>query len=230
LKEASSVPRESKQSKRQRAQAILKALRSRYPNPTTALEHDSPWELLVATILSAQCTDEKVNEVSRVLFRKYPRIEDYAKADPAEFQRDIYSTGFFQKKAKAVIEAAQTVMANFGGRLPDTMEAMLALPGVARKTANVVLGVAFGKATGVVVDTHVARLALRLGLTPQQKTKATNTDRIEQDLRQLLPQDQWIFAGLALIWHGRDTCDAKKPRCEQCCLDEHCPRAGVSRK
>jgi len=170
------MPRESKQSKQLRARAILDALRHRYPNPTTALEHGSPWELLVATILSAQCTDEKVNEVTRALFRKYPQTADYANAEAAEFQRDIYSTGFYQKKAKAVIETAQTVATHFGGELPDTMEAMLTLPGVARKTANVVLGVAFGKAAGVVVDTHVARLALRLGLTPRQTTKTTNTE------------------------------------------------------
>ncbi|NCO38030.1 MAG: endonuclease III [Armatimonadetes bacterium CG_4_10_14_3_um_filter_66_18] len=224
------MPRESKQSKQLRARAILDALRHRYPNPTTALEHGSPWELLVATILSAQCTDEKVNEVTRALFRKYPQTADYANAEAAEFQRDIYSTGFYQKKAKAVIETAQTVATHFGGELPDTMEAMLTLPGVARKTANVVLGVAFGKAAGVVVDTHVARLALRLGLTPRQTTKTTNTEKIENDLKQLLPQDQWIFAGLALIWHGRDTCDAKKPRCEECCLRAHCPRVGVGTK
>lgn len=222
------MPRERKSDKQERVKAVLEALRERYPHATTALEFATPWELLVATILSAQCTDERVNQVTRSLFKKYRTVEEYAAADLKAFQQDIHSTGFFQKKAKAILGAAQAVVTEFGGKLPETMDELLTLPGVARKTANLVLGVAFGKPTGVVVDTHVARLAVRLGLTPRPKTKAADTSRIEQDLRELIPREEWIFAGLALILHGRETCRARNPRCRGCCLREHCPQVGVA--
>jgi len=222
------MARERKEDRRQRAAQIVSALRRRYPNATTALQFQTPWELLVATILSAQCTDERVNQVTRSLFKKYPAIEDYAAADLNEFQEDIHSTGFFRKKAKTVIAAAQTIVTQFGGRMPETMDELLSLPGVARKTANLVLGVAFGKTTGIVVDTHVTRLAQRLNLTPKPKTKSARPDRIEQDLMAVIPEKDWTFVGLALILHGRETCTARNPRCDDCCLRPYCPQVGVA--
>ncbi|MDP6776019.1 MAG: endonuclease III [Candidatus Latescibacteria bacterium] len=221
------MPRESKTSKQQRARHIVSALKDRYPSPKAALNYVSPWELLVATILSAQCTDRKVNEVTQSLFQKYRSVEDFAAADLETLKQEIYSTGFYQRKAQSIIETAKAVTGNFGGQLPRTMDEMLLLPGVARKTANVVLGEAFGEATGVVVDTHVSRLALRMGLTPRQRTKTLNTDRIERDLMDLIPQEDWIFAGFALVLFGRDTCPARKPRCEECVVADHCPKIGV---
>ena len=221
------MPRESKKDKQERARRIIAALRNRYPSPKAALHYGSPWELLVATILSAQCTDKKVNEVTQTLFQKYRSVEDFAAADLETLRKEIYSTGFYQRKAESIVEAAKAVVGNFGGQLPQTMEDMLSLPGVARKTANVVLGEAFGKATGVVVDTHVSRLALRMGLTPRQRTKTLNTDRIEKDLMGLIPQKDWIFSGFALVLFGRDTCPARKPKCDECVVSEHCPKVDV---
>ena len=221
------MPRESKTSKQQRAKHIVVALKDRYPSPRAALHYGSPWELLVATILSAQCTDKKVNEVTQKLFRKYRSVDDYATADLDTFKEEIYSTGFYQRKAASIIEAAKAIVDSFGGTLPQTMDEMLSLPGVARKTANVVLGEAFGIATGVVVDTHVSRLSLRMGLTPRQRTKTLNTDRIEKDLMGLIPQKDWIFSGFALVLFGRDTCPARKPKCDECVVSEHCPKVDV---
>ena len=221
------MPRESKTAKIERVGRIVGALRARYPGAGTALEFGDAWELLVATMLSAQCTDEKVNEVTRDLFRKYRGVADYAAADLAALEQDVYSTGFYQKKAKAIKQSAEVVVAQFGGALPDTMDDLLTLPGVARKTANLVLGGAYGKAAGIVVDTHVARLALRMGLTPRQQVKTVNTDRIEADLMALIPEADWIFTGFALILHGRETCAAKKALCEGCSVADHCPRVGV---
>jgi len=224
------MPRESKKAKQARAARILAALKQAYPDASTALVYGSPWELLVATMLSAQCTDEKVNEVTNYLFRKYGSVEDYASADLTTFEQEIYSTGFYQKKARAIIEAAQAIQGMFGGSPPESTDDLLTLPGVARKTANVVMGVAFGKPTGIVVDTHVSRLALRMRLTPRQMTKALNTDRIERDLMATFPQEEWIGLGLTLIQHGRATCQARSPQCEACRVAEDCPKAGVKQQ
>lgn len=212
----------SKQTRRQRTIQINKRLREKYPEATTALNWKNPYELLVATILSAQCTDKTVNQVTQQLFAKYPTVEDLAAADREELQQDIYSTGFYRRKAKSIQQMAQKVVAEFNGEIPDNMEEMLTLPGAARKTANVVLGTAFEKPTGIVVDTHVKRLAARMGLTTK-----FNPKKIEQDLTELLPRDQWIQFGHIMIWHGRDTCDAKKPMCAQCTLADICPKIGV---
>jgi len=221
------MPRESKTALKERAQEISRRLRGRYPNEC-ALEFSSPWELLVATILSAQCTDEKVNEVTGVLFARYKAVADYANAEPAVFEQEVRPTGFFRNKTKSILGTAKAILEQFGGEVPATMEQMLLLPGVARKTANVVLGTAFGVPSGIAVDTHVSRLALRMGLTPAQKTKTINTDRIEQDLMGLIAQEEWVHFGHAMIWHGRRVCDARKPQCEECLIADICPRRGVS--
>lgn len=205
---------------RQRVAAILALLEQHYPNPTTALVHQDPLQLLVATILSAQCTDERVNQVTPVLFAAYSDAQALAEAPLEELERIIHSTGFFRAKARSIQGASRALVAEHGGKVPRTMEAMVALPGVARKTANVVLGSAYGLATGVVVDTHVKRLAGRLGLSAH-----TDPVKIERDLMQVLPQDKWIDAGHQLILHGRAICQARKPRCEQCPLAPHCPSA-----
>ena len=221
------MPRETKAALKARAEKICRRILAEYPGATTALHWETPWELLVATILSAQCTDEKVNEVTADLFRKHRTVEDYARADPAVFEQEIHATGFFRNKTKSIIGAAQALLERFGGEVPRGMDELLTLPGVARKTANVVLGTAFGLATGVVVDTHIARLSLRMGLTPQQKTKSLNADKIERDLMALIPSEHWIDFGHAMIWHGRRVCDARKPRCAQCVVGDLCPKRGV---
>jgi len=204
------------------ARKDLAGLHELYPDADVELRWETPLELLVATILSAQSTDERVNQVTEDLFAKYRTARDYAEADPAAFQEEIRSTGFFRQKGKNVQGAARKIVEDFGGEVPETMEALVILPGVARKTANLVLGTAFGKAEGVVVDTHVKRVAYRLGLTLE-----TAPEKVERDLMDLLPRDEWIFAGHALILHGRRVCVARKPRCSQCGLAEHCPRNGV---
>jgi len=223
-------PRESKAAKKERAKAICAGLMKAHPDATIALHFSSNWELLVATILSAQSTDVKVNEVTADLFSKYRTLQDYASADPTEFEEDIHATGFFRNKTKSIIGAAKAILEQFGGEVPGAMEELLQLPGVARKTANVVLGAGFGIAEGFVVDTHIARLSLRMGLTPRQKTKAINTDKIEKDLMDLIPQEHWTQMGHALIWHGRRICDAKKPLCAECPVAELCPKVGVKPK
>jgi endonuclease-3 len=200
-----------------RVAEILRRLDLAYPNAVCALEHRNAWQLLVATILSAQCTDRRVNMVTPGLFRKYPTIQDFAAARPVVLQEDIRSTGFFRNKAKALVGAAKKILADFGGRVPDTMEEILELPGVARKTANVVLGTAFGKATGVVVDTHVQRIAHRLDLTREK-----DPNKIEQDLMKILPQHKWIEFSHQIIHHGRQVCAARKPACWQCNLEPLC--------
>ncbi len=217
------MPRESKQAKRERAIQISEWLKQQYPNATTALHWRNPFELLVATILSAQCTDETVNKVTQELFKKYRKPEDYAAAPLEQLEQDIYSTGFYRRKAQSVKHTAQSVLDEFGGNVPDNMADMLELAGVARKTANVVLGTALGRATGIVVDTHVKRLAGRMGLSKQ-----SNPDKIEQDLMELLPRDEWIEFAHAMIWHGRRVCDARKPLCAECGLEDICPKIGVS--
>ncbi len=200
-----------------RVARILEALDRMYPGATCALRHRNAWELLVATILSAQCTDERVNMVTPELFAKYPTIEDFAAASQAELAQDIRSTGFFNNKAKALIGAARTILERFEGRVPRTMEEMLAIPGVARKTANVVLGTAYGIPSGIVVDTHVQRIARRLDLTRNEDPVT-----IEQDLMKIVPQDRWILFSHQLIHHGRRLCKARKPLCGDCLLEPLC--------
>ncbi len=221
------MPRETKAAKRQRAQEIYKRLEKAYPNATTELRWSNPLELLVATILSAQCTDERVNQVTERLFKKYRTAEDYANADPEQFQEEIRPTGFFRNKAKAIIGAAKMIVEQFGGKVPDNMDDLLKLPGVSRKTANVVLTAGFGIPSGIVVDTHVHRVAIRLGLVPKTEK---NPAKVEQRLMELFDQDQWIEVSHALVLHGRYVCTARKPRCEDCILEDLCPKVGVEEK
>jgi endonuclease-3 len=196
---------------------ILRRLEKMYPGATCALHHENPWQLLVATILSAQCTDKLVNEVTPGLFAKYPTPMDFASVRQEVLANDIHRTGFFNNKAKSIIGAAKRVVAEFGGEVPRTMEEMLTIPGAARKTANVVLGTAYGIASGVVVDTHVQRLAARLDLT-----KNTNPVKIEQDLMNTVPQSKWILFSHELILHGRALCQARNPKCAACELNSLC--------
>ena len=200
-----------------RVRAILQKLDEAYPNATCALKHANPFQLLIATILSAQCTDERVNMVTPGLFQKYKDAKGFAYANPAEIENDIRSTGFFRNKTKSIIGASKKIVEDFHGEVPKSMEELLTLPGVARKTANVVLGTGFGIASGVVVDTHVQRLSERLDLT-----KHTDPKKIEQDLMKTIPQDRWISFAHQLIWHGRRVCIARKPRCIDCNLKAIC--------
>src|SRR5579859_7462582 len=200
-----------------RIQEILRLLDEMYPNVKPPLLHRTPWELLVATILSAQSTDKLVNSVTPGLFKKYPTINDFAALRPEVLAKDIHSTGFFNNKAKSLVGAAKKLLADYGGQVPRTMEEMLAIPGVARKTANVVLGQAFGIAAGVVVDTHVQRNARRLDLT-----KNADPVKIERDLMKIVPNEKWITFPLQLIYHGRALCFARKPRCGDCKLGPLC--------
>ncbi len=204
----------------ERVEEILKRLDATYPGVTCALTHGSAWELLVATILSAQCTDERVNKVTPELFRKYPGPEAFAALKPEELEPEIRSTGFFRNKSKSVVGAAKKIVSDFGGRVPDEMAPLLTLPGVARKTANVVLGTWFGKNEGVVVDTHVQRIARRLELT-----KNTDPAKIEQDLMQVIPRERWTQFAHQVIWHGRKLCMARSPHCVDCPLENVCHAA-----
>jgi endonuclease-3 len=201
----------------QRVRAILQKLHEAYPNVTCALEHHTAFQLLISTILSAQCTDERVNQVTKTLFMKYRTPKDFAYANPAELEQDIRPTGFFRNKTKSIIGAGKKIVEEFGGEVPRTMEELLMLPGVARKTANVVLGTAFGVAVGVVVDTHVIRLSNRLDLSRNFDPK-----KIERDLMQVIPRDNWILFSHQLIWHGRKICQARKPKCAACTLESLC--------
>jgi endonuclease III len=214
------VPRESKAARRDRAAAITARLRAAYPDARCALDHQSPFQLLVATILSAQATDKGVNKVTPELFRRYPTPHDLAEALPDDVKAIIKTTGFFNNKAKSIQGAARKLDLDFDGRVPDTMPELLTLPGVARKTANVVLGTAYGKNEGVVVDTHVARGSKRLGLT-----KETDPVKIERDLMALVPRQDWTIFSHLLIFHGRLCCFAQKPRCDSCPVNELCPSA-----
>ncbi len=200
-----------------RVRAILGKLDEAYPAATCALEHENAFQLLVATILSAQSTDVTVNQVTPALFRKYPNPAALAYANPSEVEQEIHSTGFFRNKTKSIMGASKKIVEEFRGEVPRTMEELVTLPGVARKTANVVLGTAFGIAAGVVVDTHVQRLAGRLDLT-----KNTDPKKIEQDLMRVIPEDKWILFAHQLIWHGRRVCQARKPKCSECNLDSLC--------
>ncbi len=198
-------------------EAILRGLKQAYPAAECALVHHNAWQLLVATILSAQCTDARVNMVTPELFKRHPTIADMAAMPPEALEPEIRSTGFYRNKAKSVTGAARAIMDKFGGKVPETMEDLLTLPGVARKTANVVLGVWFKKAEGVVVDTHVQRVSQRLELT-----RATQPQKIEQDLMKLLPRQEWILFSHLLIAHGRKLCVARRPKCRECPIEKLC--------
>jgi len=201
----------------QRVRAILQKLDEAYPDVTCALVHENPFQLLISTILSAQCTDVRVNQVTKTLFAKYRTPEDFAYADPNELEQDIRPTGFFRNKTKSIMGASKKIVEEFAGEVPRTMEEVLTLPGAARKTANVVLGTAYGIASGVVVDTHVARLSARLDIS-----RHTDPRKIEQDLMKIIPQEKWILFSHQLIWHGRKICQARKPRCIECNLERLC--------
>ena len=201
----------------ERLKAILAGLGKTYPNPECALIHKSPWELVVATILSAQCTDVRVNLVTPQLFRNFPTPEAFAEASLPAIEEDIRTTGFFHNKAKSISGAAKLLVTKYKSRVPETMDELLELPGVARKTANVVLGVAFKKAEGIVVDTHVLRLSKRL-----QLTLADDPKKVEQDLVKVIPRDHWIDFSHELILHGRSTCVARKPKCSECVIEQEC--------
>jgi endonuclease-3 len=200
-----------------RISEILRRIERMYPGATCALRHENPWQLLVATILSAQCTDKLVNEVTPGLFAKYPTPMDFASVRQEVLANDIYRTGFFNNKAKSIVGAAQKVVAEFGGQVPRTMDELLTVPGAARKTANVVLGTAYGIASGIVVDTHVTRLSARLDLT-----RNTDPVKIERDLVKIVPQSQWILFSHELILHGRTLCQARNPKCAECDLNSLC--------
>jgi endonuclease-3 len=204
----------------ERIHEILKRLDQLYPDVTCALTHNSAWELLVATILSAQATDVRVNMVTPEIFRKYPTVQDFAALKPEQLEPDIRSTGFFRNKSKSVVGAARKLVADFGGHVPDNMDDLLSLPGVARKTANVVLGTWFKKGEGVVVDTHVHRISRRLELTRNDDPK-----KIEQDLIQIIPQERRILFSHQVIWHGRRLCIARRPKCVECPLENICHAA-----
>jgi endonuclease-3 len=203
-----------------RVRQIIAGLDELYPKATCALIHHSAWELLVATILSAQCTDVRVNMVTPIIFEKYPTIQAFAALEPEQLEPDIRSTGFFRNKAKSVVGAARKIIADFGGNVPQTMDELLTIPGVARKTANVVLGTWFKKNDGVVVDTHVTRISRRLELTKEEDPR-----KIEEDLMRIIPQDRWTDFSHEVIWHGRKLCIARSPKCADCTLEKLCHAA-----
>jgi len=200
-----------------RVAAILAKLDEAYPTATCELKHENAFQLLISTILSAQCTDVRVNQVTETLYKKYPNAEAFAHANPGELEQEIRPTGFFRNKTKSIMGASKGIIDNFGGQVPRSMEEILTLPGVARKTANVVLGTAYGIASGVVVDTHVMRLSRRLDLTKHEDPK-----KIEQDLMRVIPEEKWITFSHQLIWHGRRVCVARRPRCVDCNLESLC--------
>ena len=206
----------------ERAPEIIRILSEAYPQATVALNFSTPLEMLVATILSAQCTDERVNQVTASLFQKYRTCEDYLRVPEAELAADIKPTGFFNQKTRAIRGACQRIVEIYGGQVPDTMGDLLTLPGVARKTANIVLGNAFGKVEGIAVDTHVRRLAERLGFTTEK-----DPDKIERDLMRLVPRDRWFPFTYVLIEHGRRICTARNPKCEICPVNHLCPSSRV---
>ena len=215
---ASDTMRETKSQRKERTDQIIKLLKRAHPDAHCALNHSNAFELLIATILSAQCTDERVNIVTADLFRKYRKPEDYLKVRDTELQQDIKTTGFFRNKTKSIQGACKMLVEEFGSEVPKTMEELLKLPGVARKTANVVLGVAYEIAAGIVVDTHVTRLSRRLGLTKQK-----DAGKIELDLIELVPKKDWIIFSHLLIFHGRRICKARRPLCEECVVEKLCP-------
>jgi len=213
-------PAESLEEKQGRAARILSVLRKEFPQPKTALLHQNPFQLLIATILSAQCTDERVNMVTSDLFKKYKVPGDFASANVAELESEIKSTGFFRMKTRSIMGCCKALVENHGGKVPASMEELVKLPGVGRKTANVVLGQAFGVVSGVVVDTHVHRLSQRMGMSG-----GATAEKVEEDLMQVFPRKDWIDVGSILILHGRKTCIARKPKCLECSVRELCPSA-----
>jgi endonuclease-3 len=215
-------PRFSQADLQRQAERVVEHLAADYPEVDCALENETPFQLLVATILSAQCTDARVNLVTPELFRRWPDARAMAGAAIGELEKVIQSTGFYHNKAKNIKAASTALVDSHGGEVPEDMARLVALPGVGRKTANVVLGTAFGQATGVVVDTHVTRLSGRLGLTKQ-----TDAVKIERDLMELLPQDEWVNFAHRMIYHGRQICVARKPKCAECSMREFCPKVGV---
>jgi endonuclease-3 len=217
------VPRETSEAKKERTKKIISGLKRAYPNAHCELDHSNALELLIATILSAQCTDKRVNMVTPELFKKYRSAADYANAKPAELEQEIKTTGFFRNKTKSIQTACRNLVEKHKGEVPQTMDELRALGGVGRKTANVVLGNAFDVNVGVVVDTHVARLSQRLGLT-----RETNPEAIEQDLMLLAPQQEWTLFSHLLIWHGRRRCYARNPDCPNCEVLKLCPRIGIT--
>jgi endonuclease-3 len=219
------MPKESIEQKKARVTKIIAGLQKAYPDAHCELNHSNPLELLIATILSAQCTDKRVNMVTPQLFKKYRTAKDFAKARLPELEQEIKTTGFFRNKAKSITKAARNIVEKHGGSVPNTMEELIALGGVGRKTANVVLGNAFNINTGIVVDTHVARLSQRLGLT-----KEKDPVKIELALINLVPQDQWTMFSHWLIWHGRRRCYARSPDCPNCDIKSVCPRVGVPKE
>src|SRR5262245_8475415 len=217
--------RESKTALLERTNKIVQALAQEYPVATCALNHSSALELLIATILSAQCTDERVNIVTATLFRKYRTCRDYLAVTQTELERDINSVTFFRNKSKAIQASCLRLIEKHGGHVPQTLEELTELPGVGRKTANVVLGTAFGITSGVVVDTHVSRLAQRLHLTKQAVP-----EKIEEDLMRIIPREEWIDFAHRMIWHGRRVCKARKPDCQHCVLEKFCPSSSLRRR
>ena len=210
------------ESAKDRVVRIIRILEKAYPHSRTALEFETPLQILIATILSAQCTDERVNKLTPALFKKYPDAAAFAAADRTELELDIRPTGFFRNKAKSIIGAASKIITDFGGRVPDTMAELVTLPGVARKTANIVLSSGYGKAEGIAVDVHVKRLSGRLGLSRQQVP-----EKIEQDLLKIVPRSDWLDFNSLLVNHGRKICQARKPKCPECFLRRLCPSAEV---
>lgn len=212
------MTKESKEKIDNRVRDIIRRLKKDYPDASTALLHQNPLQLLVATILSAQCTDERVNKVTPILFAKYRTVHDFANANVSELENEIKSTGFYRAKTKSIINCCKRLVESYSGKVPDKMDDLVKLPGVGRKTANVVLSNAFGIASGVVVDTHVKRLSERLGLT-----KHTDPEKIECNLMDVIPKKNWIIFGDLLIWHGRRVCNARKPKCLECSVAQLCP-------
>ena len=212
------MKRESSEDLKERTREIIRRLKRTYRGAKCSLNHSNPFELLIATILSAQCTDERVNIVTADLFRKYTKPEDYLKVSPRELEKDIQSTGFFRNKTKSIQGTSKVLLEEYGGKVPHTMDELLELPGVARKTANVVLGNAFGVKAGVVVDTHVTRLSHRLGFT-QEKT----AEKIEKDLIEIVPKRDWVIFPHLMIYHGRKICKARNPLCAECPIEKYCP-------
>ena len=217
------MPKTKTSDTKTRALRIRDALFRIYPKATCALKHQGAFELTVATILSAQCTDERVNMVTPGLFKKYRSVRAFAEADAADLENDIRSTGFFRNKARSIQGFARAILEQHGGEVPRDLDALVKLPGIGRKTANVILGTAFALATSVVVDTHVQRLSQRMGLSSEE-----SPEKIEQDLMKLVPQEDWILFGHAMIWHGRQICIARKPKCSECPLAADCPKIGVT--
>lgn len=206
---------------------IIQILKKTYPNAKVELDFENNWQLLVAVILSAQCTDKRVNKVTPVLFKRFPKVQDFAQCEIEELERLIYSTGFYRNKAKNIKAASQKIVAEFDGKVPGRMEDLLKLPGVARKTANVILDAGFGRSEGVVVDTHVARVSGMLGLVEMKLSKAKNAVKIEQKLMEFTPRAEWGKFAHLLVWHGRRICIARKPKCGICPLKGLCPNAKI---